>query len=68
MKAPLFINIHTRRSIERAAYGHLCPAQVTSVNMVLSDCRLIGLDDPCRPEKISKIDLSQRNFFPSGIK
>jgi hypothetical protein len=31
--------------------------------MVLSGCRLIGLDDPCRPEKISKIDLSQRNFF-----
>jgi hypothetical protein len=37
------------------------------MSMAMLGSRLIGLDDPCRPEKISKIDLSQRNFLPSDI-
>jgi formylmethanofuran dehydrogenase subunit E len=36
------------------AHGHLCPGQVVGVRMAMLGCRLIGLDDPRRPDQIKK--------------
>src|SRR5210317_1389890 len=38
-----------------AAHGHLCPGQVVGVRMAMLGCRLIGLDDPARPDQIKKL-------------
>lgn len=37
------------------AHGHLCPGQVVGVRMAMLGCRLIGLDDPTRPDQIKKL-------------
>jgi len=38
-----------------AAHGHLCPGQVVGVRMAMLGCRLIGLDEPTRPDQIKKL-------------
>lgn len=38
-----------------AAHGHICPGQVVGVRMAMLGCRLIGLDDPSRPDQIKKL-------------
>ncbi len=36
-------------------HGHLCPGQVVGVRMAMLGCRLIGLDEPSRPDQIKKL-------------
>lgn len=37
------------------AHGHICPGQAVGVRMAMMGCRLIGLNDPSRPDQIKKI-------------
>ena len=37
------------------AHGHLCPGQAVGVRMAMLGCRLIGLDEPSRPDQIKKL-------------
>jgi formylmethanofuran dehydrogenase subunit E len=38
-----------------AAHGHLCPGQVVGVRMAMLGCRLIGLDEPTRRDRVKKL-------------
>ena len=48
-------DFQTLLDISAKAHGHLCPGQVVGVRMAMLGCKLIGMDDPSRPDQIKKL-------------